>query len=180
MMRMYEARQHKERHSRTLQLLKRVNDEHLTSACATEFCHAYRKGGIAQRYPVVGGGPKDEDFLNDVLSLKILPNKHVIIHNSSKEDLYIISFDSYQCQIHIHENNDSDEICGHIKSNGNFQLRHAINPTLARIYLENLSWVIPFRRDFKSWKEFRGYWDEPYSRSMNKILYEEYKEYNPY
>lgn len=176
---MYEVRQHKEKVSRTLQLSRKANDENLSSAHTIEFHHAYGNDKVTQCFPVVGGGPKDEDFLNDVLNLKILPNKNVIIHDSDEEVLYIISFDSYQCQIHIHENNESDEICGHIKSNGRLQLRHAINPTSARIYLENLCGVIPFRKDFKSWKKFRGYWNEPYSQDMNKILYKEYKEYNP-
>ncbi|MEZ4732291.1 MAG: hypothetical protein R3E79_34700 [Caldilineaceae bacterium] len=98
-----------------------------------------RQKPLIQQYPAAQGYPgRDEDFLRDVLSKQIQPQK-VRMREGIAEILFMIDFaPGYQCQIHIHESSTGKINAAHIKSNAG-NIRHSMNFTDAVFYLEWLN-----------------------------------------
>lgn len=92
-----------------------------------------------QRQPAAAGYPgDDEDFLREVLRLRIVPIR-VRMRDEDGGTLFMIDFPAaYQCQIHIHEAATGEINGAHIKSNAG-NIRHSMNYVDAINYLEVLN-----------------------------------------
>ena len=120
-------------------------------------------------------GADDEEFLIQMKRFIIVPTT-LLMQDEGEGIIYMIIFDGYQCQVHIHELPDGKITAAHIKSNET-GLRHRMDFTDARIYLNTIrergiNTINECTSPFTKWKRSKFYGDD-----MDEVVREEYEEY---